>query len=268
MNDYVLRYEPGDGQLEHTQRKGAHWGVITRNTGIYYVPKGRAGLGRAEKRLREDAKSRYNQFQDKMESLESKHNEGKISDKKHKKLVEKEVANLKKDQQRFKDRADQIKEGYKDADRNDINSLKKKKMADLTDEELDKLQERTKKEQMTSNFIKNTIKNEAGPSASSKDLVRSAENLSRTLNDLSRNAQRNAPVKKQKKADLSDKSDAEIRKMIERARLEQQYNDVVNTPEVKTGRVNAMAALAAVGTMAVVGTQVADFVITAKKLKE
>lgn len=268
MNEYSIRYEPGNEWLGHSGILGQKKGVITRYVGKYYIPKGRKGLERAEKRLGDDAKSRYNEFQDKMSSLESKHNEGKLSDKQHKKLVEKELKSFKKDQESFKDRYAQIKDGYKDADRNDINSLKKKKMADLTDEELDKLQERTKKEQMTSNFIKNTIKNEAGPSASSKDLVRSAENLSRTLNDLSRNAQRNAPVKKQKKADLSDKSDAEIRKMIERARLEQQYNDVVNTPEVKTGRVNAMAALAAVGTMAVVGTQVADFVITAKKLKE
>ena len=150
----------------------------------------------------------------------------------------------------------------------DINKLKGKKMSELSDKELDTLLERTKKEQMTSNFIKNTKKNESGDSTSVRDLSKSAQNLSSTLNDINRNTQRNKPLKKTKQIDLSDKSSAEIRSMIEHARLEQEYNSIVNTPQTRNGKANVTAALAAVGTAAVVGTQVADFVITAKKLKE
>lgn len=150
----------------------------------------------------------------------------------------------------------------------DINKLKGKKMSELSDKELDTLLERTKKEQMTSNFIKNTKKNESGDSTSVRDLSKSAQNLSSTLNDINRNAQRNKPFKKTKQIDLSDKSSAEIRSMIEHARLEQEYNSIVNTPQTRNGKAKVTAALAAVGTAAVVGTQVADFVITAKKLKE
>lgn len=150
----------------------------------------------------------------------------------------------------------------------DINKLKGKKMSELSDKELDTLLERTKKEQMTSNFIKNTKKNESGDSTSVRDLSNSAQNLSRTLNDINRNAQRNKPIKKTKPIDLSDKSDEDIRRMISRAKLEQEYSSVVNTPQTRNGKANVAAALAAVGTLAVVGTQVADFIITAKKLKE
>ncbi len=150
----------------------------------------------------------------------------------------------------------------------DINKLKGKKMSELSDKELDTLLERTKKEQMTSNFIKNTKKNESGDSTSIRDLSKSAQNLSSTLNDINRNAKRNEPLKKTKQIDLSDKSSAEIRSMIEHARLEQEYNSIVNTPQTRNGKAKVTAALAAVGTAAVVGTQVADFVITAKKLKE
>lgn len=153
-------------------------------------------------------------------------------------------------------------------DLKDINKLKGKKMSELSDKELDALLERTKKEQMTSNFIKNTKKNESGDSTSVRDLSNSAQNLSRTLNDINRNAQRNKPIKKTKPIDLSDKSDEDIRRMISRAKLEQEYSSVVNTPQTRNGKANVAAALAAVGTLAVVGTQVADFVITAKKLKE
>lgn len=153
-------------------------------------------------------------------------------------------------------------------DLKDINKLKGKKMSELSDKELDTLLERTKKEQMTSNFIKNTKKNESGDSTSVRDLSKSAQDLSRTLNDINRNAQRNKPLKKTKQIDLSDKSDDEIRRMINRAKLEQDYNEIVNTPQTRNGKANVAAALAAVGTLAVVGTQVADFVITAKKLKE
>lgn len=153
-------------------------------------------------------------------------------------------------------------------DLKDINKLKGKKMSELSDKELDTLLERTKKEQMTSNFIKNTKKNESGDSTSVRDLSKSAQNLSSTLNDINRNAQRNKPIKKTKQIDLSDKSSAEIRSMIEHARLEQEYNSIVNTPQTRNGKAKVTAALAAVGTAAVVGTQVADFVITAKKLKE
>lgn len=153
-------------------------------------------------------------------------------------------------------------------DLKDINKLKGKKMSELSDKELDALLERTKKEQMTSNFIKNTKKNESGDSTSVRDLSKSAQDLSRTLNDINRNAQRNKPLKKTKPIDLSDKSDDEIRRMINRAKLEQDYNEIVNTPQTRNGKANVAAALATVGTLAVVGTQVADFVITAKKLKE
>lgn len=267
MNDYILKYESDNEWLSHHGILGQRKGVIKSYVGKYYIPKGRKGLDRAKGQLEKDIKTRGKDYNDTVAKLWSDRQSGEISEKRHRKLVEKETKRYKKDQEEFKKRLEKIEDGYKDVDRNDINALKKKKMAELTDDELDRLQERTRKEQMTSNFIKNTNKNEEGPTASTRDLIRSAEGINRTLSGINREVQKNPPLKKQKKVDISEMSDQDIIRAINRAQLEQRYNDVVNAPQINTGRLKAAAALSAIGTAAVVGTQVADFIITAKQVK-
>lgn len=384
MNDYILKYESDNEWLSHHGILGQRKGVIRKNVGIYYVPKGSRSLGGAKEKYERDMrraeaindlgirraykKQTAEQYKhDRMLDRAERINDRMVRKEGAKKLIELDdeisrgYAKLTKGFERLKsstgenstnqvfsekelERAAQIsdKMQWKEMQKNaravdrlnrrnerewlreesegetkeksnglgskvadtakekisekgsqlkdkvtgrdsksngsanedngmslkDINKLKGKKMSELSDKELDTLLERTKKEQMTSNFIKNTKKNESGDSTSVRDLSKSAQNLSSTLNDINRNAQRNKPLKKTKQIDLSDKSSAEIRSMIEHARLEQEYNSIVNTPQTRNGKAKVTAALAAVGTAAVVGTQVADFVITAKKLKE
>lgn len=97
-------------------------------------------------------------------------------------------------------------------------------------------------------------------------LVDSSKDLSKSLQDQKRYVEQHPHYKKTKRLDLGDKTNDQLRKEIDREILEQRYNDVFNSPEVKTGRVKAAAALSAVGTVAVVGTQVIRLAAAYKEL--
>ena len=56
--------------------------------------------------------------------------------------------------------------------------------------------------------------------------------------------------------------------MINRARLEQQYREIADSSSVDNGKVRAAAALSAIGTALVVGTQVVNFATSVKELKK
>lgn len=150
--------------------------------------------------------------------------------------------------------------------------LKKKQIGKLTDDELEYLRKRTNSEKNLKNNLKELNKSEK-PEKSSEDLVKAATDMRRAFKDISQDVQKNPPMTNPKRLKLSKYSDAELKSMIsdakkrtERMQLEDEYNSLVNSPRVNTGAVKAASALATVGTLAVVGTQVANFVITAKKM--
>ena len=246
MSDYILRCDDRSSSLKHSGTKGQKWGVIRKHVGKYYVPKGVRGKVSEMKKMRKmDA--------DELEDYLSK------------------------------------KRADKDKARTTSKVRKGKDLSGLSDEELKTVMNRMNKEKTTYEYITNinkskrklnnqdysddndgndkNNKNNGKKDTSGKDLVDAAKDLRNTFDDINRDYRKNPPTKKQKTEDLSDKSDAELRRMIERTKLEQQYNEVVNKPEVDTGKLKVAAALSAIGTAAVVGTQVVNFVSTAKKLK-
>lgn len=245
MSDYILRCDDRTISLMHWRPKGSKNGVITKHVGIYYIPKG----------------------------------------------VRSKVSEMKKMRKMDADQLEEyLSEKRKDKDKVRIASKarKGKGLSGLSDEELKTVMNRMNKEKTTYEYITNINKskrklnnqdrsddnddnnknnNNKNNNNPGKDLVEAAKDLRTTFSDINKNYQKNPPTKKQKQEDLSDKSDAELRRMIERTKLEQQYNEVVNKPEVDTGKLKVAAALSAIGTAAVVGTQVVNFVSTAKKLK-
>lgn len=166
---------------------------------------------------------------------------------------------------------DKVKDSLTDSE---SEKLKKKKVGDLTDDELEYLRKRTNSEKNLKNNLKELNKSEK-PEKSSEDLVKAATDMRRAFKDISQDVQKNPPMTNPKRLKLSKYSDAELKSMIsdakkrtERMQLEDEYNSLVNSPRVNTGAVKAASALATVGTLAVVGTQVANFVITAKKMAD
>ena len=251
MGDYVVKLTDETGVLSHSQRKGAKWGVVTRNVGKYYIPKG----------------------------VRSKASEMKKMHKMDANQLEEYLAKKRKD---------------KDKVRIASKARKGKDLSGLSDEELKTVMNRMNKEKTTYEYITNINKskrklnnqdrsddnddnnknnnnknnNNGKKDASGKDLVEAAKDLRTTFSDINKNYQKNPPTKKQKTVDLSDKTDAELRRMIERAQLEQRYEEVVNTPQVDSGKMRAAAAISAIGTAVVVGTQVANLVGTIKEVKK
>lgn len=228
MSDYILRCDDRSSSLRHSGTKGQKWGVIRKHVGKYYVPKGVRGKASEMKKIR------------KMDADE-------LEDYLDKKRADKDKARI----------TSKAKKG--------------KNLSGLSDEELESVMQRTNKEKVTYNNLKQ-IREHEGTSdkkdtKTTQDLVGAAKGLNETLTNINRDYKKNPPTKKQKVEDLSDKSDADLRRMIERTKLEQQYNEVVNKPEVDTGKLKVVGALSAIGTAAVVGTQVVNFVATAKKLK-
>ena len=228
MGDYILRCVDRSVSLKHWRPKGSKNGVITKHVGIYYIPKGIRGKVSEMKKMRKMDADELDEY---------------LTKKRKEKDAAKDVSKAKKGE----------------------------KLSRLSDEELNDVMQRTNKEKVTYNNLKQ-IREHEGESEkkdtkTTQDLVGAAKGLNETLGNINRNYQKNPPTKKQKTEDLSDKSDAELRRMIERTKLEQQYNEVVNKPEVDTGKLKVAAALSAIGTAAVVGTQVVNFVATAKKLK-
>ena len=274
--DYVVHLKEPPDSLAHFQRKGAHWGVVTQNVGKYYIPKGERGQARAEKRyeaqktkLENDAEKRTKKYTSDVNDLLQQHRAGKIDEEQFKKKAQKVSDKFEKDKDKFERRAENLERMADRLGDAKKSSIRNKKMSDLSDEELEKLMKRTNQEKVTYNNLKQIREHEEDKSnnKSIQDLVRSAKDLNQTVKDINREIQKNPPTKKQKTVDLSDKTDAELRRMIERAQLEQRYNDVVNKPEVDTGKIKVAAAISAIGTAAVVGTQVVNFVSTAKQLK-
>ena len=214
------------------------------------------------KKTEKDLKQQNKEYVAKVKSLiKDEIKSQKAETKKEQKSEEKKVAKEEKAAERKKERESQEK-------LYDINKLKNKKMSELTNDELQALMERTNKEKVTSEDLNAVKKNESGPTKSPQDLINAAKAFKGTMDDINRNYAKNPPTKKQPKAlDLSEKTDAQLRREMDRAVLESRYNEMFNSPEVSNGKVKVAAALGAIGTAAVVGTQVANFIITAKQLK-
>lgn len=264
MSDYILRYRTSDDSLSHDGQKGQKWGVVRKHVGKYYIPKGRNGINRAIERLGDDVRDRKDRFTKKMDKLNADHDSGKISDEKYVKLGKKEAQRYKKDQEAFNDRAEKLRAASSKLTR-------KKDLSKLSDEELESLMKRTNQEKVTYNNLKQIREHEDGSSKSNKkaydDLVKSAKDIKSTLDEPKKEYKKNPPLKEQKKKDLSYLSDDEIRRAIDRAKLEYQYNDIVNTPQVDRGKMRAAAALSTIGGLVVLGTQVAGLVGTIKEVK-
>lgn len=284
MHDYILRLSDRSDSLAHTQRKGAHWGVVTRNVGKYYIPKGEKGHARAEKRyekerekLGRDAEAQVKRYSDNIRGLNEKLASGKINEDQFKEKAQKISDKYKRDRDKLERRADNLDHMGKRLESDRSTAIRDRKLSDLTDEELSKLKDRTNSERIIYNNlekIRNAEKKDDNDDSLNFDnrakarsnMVNAAKGINSTISSISESYRKNPPMKKAPQTDLSELSDTDIRKAIDRKRLEQQYHDVVDTPTVDTGKLRAAAALSAVGTLLVVGTQAVDLAMNVKEL--
>ena len=112
-----------------------------------------------------------------------------------------------------------------------------------------------------------------GPDASrwaKEDLTRAKKatdagrDLNRELSNLSRMASKS---KKTKNVDLSHMTDQELREQINRAKLEQQYNEVCNPMTVSKGRQRVAATLEYGGTALAVASSALSIALAIKELR-
>lgn len=96
-----------------------------------------------------------------------------------------------------------------------------------------------------------------------KNTVDSTSNLVKELKGLDDSI----PNRKQKKLDLSNKSEKEMREEINRALLERQYNDVFNPRKVSKGREVARGILETTGTVLAIGSSALGIALAVKELK-
>lgn len=96
-----------------------------------------------------------------------------------------------------------------------------------------------------------------------KNTVDGSANLVKQL----KNVNDSAPNKKQKKLDLSNKSEKEMRDEINRALLERQYNEMFAPRKVSRGREVAGKILETTGTVLAVGSSALGIALAIKELK-
>ena len=98
-----------------------------------------------------------------------------------------------------------------------------------------------------------------------KNVADSARNLTRSLQDIERVTDRSS--KKNKKMDLSEMSDKELRDAINREMLERQYNQVFNPPTVSKGRQFVKDALETTGAVLGVASSALAIAIAMQQLR-
>ena len=290
MRDYILRLSDCSDGLAHSGTKGMKWGRITKNVGKYYIPKGEKGHAKAEKRyekersrLDKNRERNEDRYRREMRDLNDAYTSGKINEDQFRRMgrnTTRKFNDARKAMDRTEDSLDDMKERLDKSQKKIDRDRKVSNISDLSDDELTDLMARTNKEKVTLNNLKQIREHENGGNKGESDqtykdrkniadnLVGSAKDLDRTLSSLRNEYKKNPPTKKPKQTDLSELSDSDIQKMINRARLEQQYREIADSSSVDNGKVRAAAALSAIGTALVVGTQVVNFATSVKELKK
>ena len=97
-----------------------------------------------------------------------------------------------------------------------------------------------------------------------KRVVDESANLARNLKTLNDQGNR---YKRNKRLDLSDMSDQELRNKINRELLERQYNDVFNPPAVSKGRQYIGKILETTGTVLAIGSSALGIALAIKDLR-
>lgn len=260
MTNYYISIDSGGKVLCHYGIKGMKWGERR-----FQNPDGtltEAGKKRYSKMARKDAKEYATA---KMYTKEGAGN--------RRKLIKAKVEQRSKDNPYYKEEFDrylsdtdwekaanraQAQRRTKDAF-NVSKRLAKTAFGGMNEEEMKRMQQEIKEHNVKEQYRKIQPKSDL---ERTRDLLDSAYQTSNQVKNSVK-----VTKKKQKRMDLSNMSDKELRDKINRELLERQYNDVFNPAQEKKGRKFAKAALEVTSTTLGIAASTASLALAITKLK-